>query len=76
MIYVIFTLWFLNINVYHNYFACVCICLVAQSCPTLATPCTAAFQVPLSVHGILQASILEWVAVPSSRGSSQPRDRT
>ena len=27
-----------------------------------------------SVHGILQARILEWVAVPSSRGSSQPRD--
>ena len=29
-----------------------------------------------SVHGILQARILEWVAVPFSRGSSQPRDRT
>ena len=28
------------------------------------------------IHGILQASILEWVAVPFSRGSSQPRDRT
>ena len=28
------------------------------------------------VHGILQTSILEWVAVPFSRGSSQPRDRT
>ena len=27
-----------------------------------------------SVHGILQARILEWVAMPSSRGSSQPRD--
>ena len=27
-----------------------------------------------SVHGILQARILEWVAVPFSRGSSQPRD--
>ena len=25
-------------------------------------------------HGILQASILEWVAIPSSKGSSQPRD--
>ena len=31
---------------------------------------------PLSVHGILWASILQWVAMPSSRGSSQPRDRT
>ena len=29
-----------------------------------------------SVHGILQAKILEWVAIPSSRGSSWPRDRT
>ena len=28
-----------------------------------------------TVHGILQARILEWVAVPSSRGSSQPRDK-
>ena len=28
------------------------------------------------VHGILQARILEWVAFPSSRGSSQPRDET
>jgi len=29
-----------------------------------------------SVHGILQARILEWLAVPSSKGSSQPRDQT
>ena len=29
-----------------------------------------------SVHGILQARILEWVAMSSSRGSSQPRDQT
>ena len=29
-----------------------------------------------SVHGILQAKILEWVAISSSRGSSQPRDST
>ena len=43
---------------------------VAQSCPTL---CHA---MDYTVHGILQARILEWVAVPSSRGSSQPRDRT
>ena len=31
---------------------------------------------PHTVHGILQARILEWVAIPVSRGSSQPRDRT
>ena len=29
-----------------------------------------------TVYGILQARILEWVAFPFSRGSSQPRDRT
>ena len=29
-----------------------------------------------SVHGILQARILEWVAIPFSRGSSWPRDQT
>src|SRR5574337_612499 len=29
-----------------------------------------------SVHGILRARILEWVAIPFSRGSSQPRDQT
>ena len=39
------------------------------------TPCTVACQAPLSM-GILQARILEWVAVPSSSGPSQPRDQT
>ena len=43
---------------------------VAQSCPTLWDP------IDYTVHGILQARILEWVAFPFSRGSSQPRDRT
>ena len=43
---------------------------VTQSCPTLCDP------MDFTVHGILQARILEWVAFPSSRGSSQPRDRT
>ena len=38
-----------------------------------ATPWTVACQASLSM-GILQAGILEWVALPSSRGSSQPRD--
>ena len=45
------------------------------SCPLLATPWTVARQVPLSM-GILQATILQWVAMPSSRGSSPLRDRT
>ena len=39
------------------------------------TPWTVACQAPLSM-GILQARRLEWAAMPSSRGSSQPRDRT
>ena len=42
---------------------------VAQSCPTLCDP------MDYTVHGILQARILEWVAFPFSRGSSQPRDQ-
>ena len=40
-----------------------------------ATPWTVAYQASLSM-GILQARILEWVAMPSSRGSSQLRDQT
>ena len=40
-----------------------------------ATPWTVARQAPLSME-ILQARILEWVAMPSSRGSPQPRDWT
>ena len=43
---------------------------VAQSCLTLCDP------MDYTVNGILQARILEWVAFPSCRGSSQPRDRT
>ena len=50
---------------------CVCVCvLFTQSCLTLCDfmDCT--------VHGILQARILGWIAFPFSKGSSQPRDRT
>ena len=49
--------------------------IVAQSCPTLCDPMDGS-PPGSSVHGILQAKILEWVAIPFSRGSSQPRDRT
>ena len=41
-----------------------------------ATLWTVAHQAPLTVHGILQARILEWVAMPSSRGSFPLRDQT
>ena len=40
-----------------------------------ATPWTVAHQAPLPM-GILQATILEWIAMPSSRGSSQARDQS
>ena len=43
--------------------------------PLFATPWTVARQAPLSM-GTLQARILEWVAMPSSRGSSQPSDQS
>ena len=49
--------------------------LVAQRVWVFATPWIAARQAPLSM-GILQARILEWVAIPFSRGSSQPREWT
>ena len=45
-------------------------CSVPQSCVTLLQPHR------LLLHGISQAKILEWVAISSSRGSSQPRDQT
>ena len=50
-------------------------CSVAQSCPALHDPMDCSLP-GSSIHGILQARILEWVAMPSSRGSSQPRDGT
>ena len=43
---------------------------VNELCLTLCDP------MDYTVHGILQAGILEWVAFPFSRGSSQPRDQT
>ena len=43
---------------------------VTQLCPTPCSPMN------YTVHGILQARILEWVAIPFSRGTPQPRDHT
>ena len=49
--------------------------LVTQSCPTLCDPMDC--RLPgSSFHGILQARVLEWVAISFSRGYSQPRDWT
>ena len=54
-----------RLHFFHNYRV-----KVTQLRPTLCHPMDYIF------HGILQARILEWVAIPFSRGSSQPRDRT
>ena len=54
------------------------LCMHAQSLQSSSTLCSPMDCSPpgSSVHGILQARILEWVAMPSSRGSSPPRDWT
>ena len=62
----------------HSPISCIDQCvkvLVAQSCLTLCDPMDYS-SLGSSVPGILQARILEWVAIPFSRGSSWPRDRT
>ena len=69
-IFLTFIFNFLSIVDLHC-FRCVC----AQSCLTLCDP-TDCSPPSSSVHGILQATILEWVATPFSRESSLPRDRT
>ena len=53
-------------------------CMCAKSlqwCPTLCDPIEYS-PAGSSVHGILQARVLEWISMPSSRGSSQSRDQT
>ena len=54
---------------------CVCVCMHAQSCPTLCELIDCSLP-GFSVHGIIPARILEWVTISSSGGSSQPRDQT
>ena len=57
-------------------FLCCACCAQSLSCVRLfATPQTVARQAPLSI-GILQARILEWIAIPFSRRSFQPWNRT
>ena len=45
-----------------------------QLCSTLCNPVDCSL-LGFSVHGVIQARILEWVAMPSSKGSSQPRNQ-
>ena len=57
---------------------CVCVCVYVRTHVRMFG-CVWLFVSPWTiahVHGILQARLLEWVAIPSSRGSSQPRDQT
>ena len=56
---------------------CVCVCVLSHfsHIQLFATLWTVTCQAPLSM-GILQTRTLEWIAMPFSRGSSQPRDRT
>ena len=61
----------MNIGVHVSLSVLVSQVLVVQLCLTLCDPTDHS-----SVHGILQARIVEWVAIPFSRGSSQPRDWT
>ena len=71
------SLWLQNLKElsgYQNLALVMCVCLVAQSCPTLQP--MACIPPGSSVWGILQARILEGVAIPFSRESSQPRDWT
>ena len=57
------------------FMASLVVVLFAQLCLTLCDPMDC--NLPgSSVHGILQARILEWAAIPFSRGSSRPRDQT
>ena len=49
--------------------------MCAQPCLTLGDPMDCGPPDPSS-HGIYQATLLEWVAIPFSKGSSRPRDRS
>ena len=53
----------------------VCVCTGAQSCLTLCNAMDCSLPAS-SVHWILQARILQWVAIPLSRESSQPKDQS
>ena len=61
-------------DVGHKRMCCAVLCLGAQLCQTVFHSMHCTCQAPLSL-GILQSRMLEWIAVPFSRGSSEPRDQ-
>ena len=61
-----------NVYIVIDVYMCVCICICV--CLTLCGPMDCSLP-GSSVHGILQARVLEWVAKPFSKGSPRPRDQ-
>ena len=66
---------YVPLNVHDTFFTHSSVSVPAQLCPPLGDPVDWSLWFS-SVHGVLQARILEWVAISSSRGSSQPRGQT
>ena len=74
-----FPVVFILLNVCLIMEGCCCFCLVTSVVSNFVWSyglCSLCSPPGSSVHGILQARVLEWVAMPSSRKSSQPRDQT
>ena len=65
----VFVLFFGGFFIFSVFFSAVLSAKLLQSCPTLCDSVDCSLP-GFSVHGILQARTLEWVAMPSSRGSS------
>ena len=65
-----------TLAVQHTSTVYTCTCSVAQLCPTLCIPVDDYRPPGSCVHGVIQARILEWVAISSCRGSSPPRHQT
>ena len=63
----------LHVRKASHYFICLLVCMCAKVASVVSDPMDCS-PPGSSVHGILQARILDWAAVPSSRGSSWPRD--
>ena len=80
IVYVVLKSWtrLSNFHFHFHIYICVCVCVRAKSLhsyPPLCDPMDCSLS-GLSVHGILQARLLEGVAISFSRGFSRPRERT